>query len=167
MLPSEIGRKKGRKWRQRRRRKESRGKVFISHLVNLTASELPVGIIRPSIVSSSWKEPFPGWTDNFNGPIGICLGIGTGVLHYIPGDPQAVADIVPVDIVANYMIAVGWYLGNSAPSKGKADPPVFNCTSGDINPCTWGHWGKQHEPEQLSDDMMFPSSNTHSFSLSH
>lgn len=115
-------------------------KSIAEYYLKAHANELPVGIIRPSIVSSSWKEPFPGWTDNFNGPIGICLGIGTGVLHYIPGDPQAVADIVPVDVVANYMIAVGWYLGNSSPSRGKADPPVFNCTSGDINPCTWGHW---------------------------
>ena len=34
------------------------------------ASDLPIAIIRPSIVTASWKEPFPGWIDGFNGPTG-------------------------------------------------------------------------------------------------
>ena len=28
---------------------------------------LPLAIMRPSIVSASYKEPYPGWVDNFNG----------------------------------------------------------------------------------------------------
>ena len=31
------------------------------------AGELPVAVMRPSIVAASWREPFPGWVDNFNG----------------------------------------------------------------------------------------------------
>ena len=45
------------------------------------AGELPVGIMRPSIVAASWREPFPGWVDNLNGPSGVIAGIGKGVLR--------------------------------------------------------------------------------------
>ena len=35
------------------------------------AKDLPVIIIRPSIIGAMWREPLPGWTDNLNGPTGI------------------------------------------------------------------------------------------------
>ena len=35
--------------------------------------KLPVLIVRPSIVSPSFKEPVPGWVDSLNGPPGILL----------------------------------------------------------------------------------------------
>ena len=31
------------------------------------ARGLPLAIVRPSIVSGAWREPYPGWTDNANG----------------------------------------------------------------------------------------------------
>ena len=31
------------------------------------AGDLPVAVMRPSIVAASWREPFPGWVDNLNG----------------------------------------------------------------------------------------------------
>ena len=31
------------------------------------AANLPVAIMRPSIVSASLREPYPGWVDNLNG----------------------------------------------------------------------------------------------------
>ena len=31
------------------------------------AGNLPVSIVRPSIVVAAWKEPIPGWVDNLNG----------------------------------------------------------------------------------------------------
>ena len=38
--------------------------------------DLPVVIIRPSIVCASWKEPIPGWVDNQSALTGECC-IGT------------------------------------------------------------------------------------------
>lgn len=32
---------------------------------------LPVCIVRPSIVTPAYQEPIPGWVDSLNGPIGI------------------------------------------------------------------------------------------------
>src|SRR5579883_2830838 len=29
--------------------------------------KIPFAIVRPSLVGSTWREPFPGWIDTFNG----------------------------------------------------------------------------------------------------
>ncbi|EPB79481.1 NAD-binding protein [Ancylostoma ceylanicum] len=68
------------------------------------AKQLPVIIIRPSIVGAMWKDPLPGWTDNINGPTGIFAAVGKGVLTNMCGSVHSKADIIPVDIVANMII---------------------------------------------------------------
>ena len=54
---------------------------------------------------------------------------------------SCVADLVPVDIPINLMCAVAWKISTlPAPST----IPVYNCTSGSLNPMTWGEmeaWG--------------------------
>ena len=35
------------------------------------ADELPLIIVRPSIIGAMWQDPLPGWTDNVNGPTGL------------------------------------------------------------------------------------------------
>ena len=39
-------------------------------IIKLERGDVPVTIIRPSIVIASQQEPFPGWIDNLNGPTG-------------------------------------------------------------------------------------------------
>ncbi len=52
-------------------------KAIAEQLVAQERGDLPISIVRPSIVVGSWKEPFPGWIDNMNGPTGklieMCL----------------------------------------------------------------------------------------------
>lgn len=36
---------------------------------------LPILVIRPSIVIPTLYEPVPGWTDNLNGPAGLMIGM--------------------------------------------------------------------------------------------
>ena len=43
------------------------GQALAESLLAQEAGELPVAVMRPSIVSASWREPYPGWVDNFNG----------------------------------------------------------------------------------------------------
>lgn len=156
-------------------------KSLAEHLIALEASDLPVAIVRPSIVTASWREPLPGWVDNLNGPTGLILAVGKGLLRSMHVKKDAKADIIPVDVVVNAMIASSYfaaktsnkYIGcgdvnqNSQISKvevfdqakqednqvgNKGDrgehepliknrlskPPIFHCTSGDVNPVTWG-----------------------------
>ena len=93
-------------------------------------------IVRPSIVGASWNEPLPGWVDNLNGPTGLVAASGKGVLSIMKGDVKHTADIIPVDIVTNAMIAVAWHTATTP--EATEEPLVYNCTTGQINKLTWG-----------------------------
>ena len=46
--------------------------------------------------------------------------------------------MVPVDVCINLMCVLAWKVATSpAPDT---QPPVYNCTSGGVNPLTWGQW---------------------------
>uniref|UniRef100_A0A2K6DKP8 Fatty acyl-CoA reductase n=1 Tax=Macaca nemestrina TaxID=9545 RepID=A0A2K6DKP8_MACNE len=48
-------------------------KALAEYVVQQEGTKLNVEIVRPSIVGASWKEHFPGWIDNFNGPSGLFI----------------------------------------------------------------------------------------------
>jgi len=60
------------------------------------------------IVISTWKDPIPGWTDNANGPTKVPLGASLGMVRSTYVDRNRVADMVPVDMVVNAIIAAAW-----------------------------------------------------------
>jgi fatty acyl-CoA reductase len=96
------------------------------------AGSLPYIIVRPSIVGASWKEPFPGWIDNYNGPSGLFVSVGMGLMRTYQASPEAIADIIPVDIVVNAIITAGWY------RTVINEPCAVNVTSPGGNQVTWG-----------------------------
>lgn len=55
-----------------------------------------------------WKEPLPGWTDNINGPTGLLIGAGKGVIRSMYCNENSYADYVPVDILVNAILACTW-----------------------------------------------------------
>jgi len=109
-------------------------KQIAESLIAQECKELPCAIIRPSIVGATWREPFPGWVENFNGPTALFPATGTGVLRSMLGNHNAIADLIPVDICVNLMIAVAWFTAKKKSQK----IVVFNNTSGQINKFTWG-----------------------------
>lgn len=64
-------------------------------------------------MTAAWKEPLQGWVDNLNGPTGIFVGVGKGILRTLRAHRQLVADFVPVDIAINLMIVVAWHISSS------------------------------------------------------
>lgn len=50
-------------------------KQLAEHILVNEGKDLPLAIVRPSIVGASWKEPFPGWIDNYNGPSGLYIAV--------------------------------------------------------------------------------------------
>ncbi|XP_055627553.1 fatty acyl-CoA reductase 2-like [Toxorhynchites rutilus septentrionalis] len=74
-------------------------------------SHLPIGIFRPPIVISTYKEPLAGWTDNLNGPSGLCMWTVKGFIHTIWGDASKKANLVPVDCCVNAMIVAAYDIG--------------------------------------------------------
>jgi fatty acyl-CoA reductase len=102
-------------------------------LVNECGS-LPLAIVRPSIVTASWREPLPGWIDNLNGPTGMIVATGKGILRHMLYKSNASADIIPVDAVINLMIALVWFTATQRPNG----ILIYNCTSGSLNRMSWG-----------------------------
>ncbi|KFU87070.1 Fatty acyl-CoA reductase 1 [Chaetura pelagica] len=109
-------------------------KALAEYVVQQEGAKLNTAIIRPSIVGASWKEPFPGWIDNFNGPSGLIIAAGKGILRTIRASNDALADLVPVDVVVNMTLAAAWYSGVNRPNN----VMVYNCTTGGTNPFHWG-----------------------------
>jgi alcohol-forming fatty acyl-CoA reductase len=90
--------------------------------------DIPLSILRPSIVESALREPFPGWLEGFRMAEPIILGFGRGVLRDFSGLPDSVLDIIPVDLVVNAVLAVA----ASAPPPG--EHRIYHAASGSRNP---------------------------------
>ncbi|KFQ41424.1 Fatty acyl-CoA reductase 1, partial [Nestor notabilis] len=86
-------------------------KALAEYVVQQEGAKLNTAIIRPSIVGASWKEPFPGWIDSFNGPSGVIIAAGKGILRTMRASNNALADLVPVDVAVNTTLAAAWYSG--------------------------------------------------------
>ncbi|KAM9278658.1 fatty acyl-CoA reductase 1 isoform 2-T3 [Morus bassanus] len=112
-------------------------KALAEYVVQQEGAKLNTAIIRPSIVGASWKEPFPGWIDNFNGPSGLFIAAGKGILRTMRASNSAVADLVPVDVVVNATLAAAWYSGVNRYNRPR-NVMVYNCTTGGTNPFHWG-----------------------------
>lgn len=54
----------------------------------------------------------PGWVDNLNGPVGVMLGAGKGVIRTMLCNGSLVAQVTPVDIAINAIIAIGMLEGS-------------------------------------------------------
>merc|ERR1712106_610378 len=76
-------------------------KALAERILVQEAGDLPIAVVRPSIVAAAWREPIPGWVDNLNGPTGLIVGAGKGMLRTLHCKGELVADIIPVDIPIN------------------------------------------------------------------
>jgi alcohol-forming fatty acyl-CoA reductase len=63
-------------------------------------SDIPCAIVRPSMIMASWREPFPGWIDCFNGPFATYPGLASGLMRISYGISSSICDLIPVDIVS-------------------------------------------------------------------
>ena len=96
----------------------------------LAASEdLPLSIVRPSIIESAYLHPFPGWIDGFKMADPIIRAYGLGQIPEFPGIPEGIIDLVPVDFVVNALLAVA----ANPPDAGEA-ARHYNVSSGSRNP---------------------------------
>ena len=81
-------------------------KALAENLLVDECGGLPVAIVRPSIVTASWREPCRGWVDNMNGPTGLVLAAGKGIMRTMLYDSASTADLIPVDTVINLISAI-------------------------------------------------------------
>ncbi|KAK7065196.1 hypothetical protein SK128_017954, partial [Halocaridina rubra] len=109
-------------------------KALAEHLLFNDGENLPIAVIRPSIVCGSWLEPFPGWVDNLFAFTGLLVGMGKGVLRSLYVRQGIKLDFIPVDVPINLMLVSAW---NAATGKYKPDTvPIYCCSTGSQKPLT-------------------------------
>ncbi len=87
-----------------------------------------LSIVRPSIIESALRHPYPGWIDGFKVADPLIVAYGRGYLPEFPGIPDSVLDVVPVDFVVNAVLAAA---GTPAP---RDRVRYFHVVSGTSNP---------------------------------
>jgi len=91
--------------------------------------DVPLVIFRPAIIESGYDEPAPGWIDGLRMADPMIVAFGRGRLREFAADDDQIMDLIPVDFVANAMLA-------SLPRKTK-DPsavPIYQCASSARHP---------------------------------
>ncbi|RDX58129.1 Fatty acyl-CoA reductase 3, partial [Mucuna pruriens] len=73
-------------------------------LVEQLKGNLSVVIIRPTIVTSTFKDPFPGWAEGVRTIDSLALAYGKGKLTCFLGDLKAIVDAIPADMVVNAIL---------------------------------------------------------------
>lgn len=98
-------------------------KRLAENLVRNHYGSMPVCIVRPSIVSPAYEAPLPGWVDSLNGPPGLFLAAGKGVLRSMLINPDSKIEGIPVDVCINGIIVMTKHLATVERSK---EIPVYN-----------------------------------------
>ncbi|XP_046419390.1 fatty acyl-CoA reductase wat-like isoform X1 [Neodiprion fabricii] len=124
-------------------------KAIAESVVAEYATDLPFAIFRPSIVTSSYKSPLPGWLASPIGIPGIFCAFGLGIIHVALLDLKVRLDIVPVDYVCNALITSAWKTAKTEKRNCK-DVPVYNYVSGNENPITWRNFNDKATDARLT-----------------
>ncbi|CAI9105584.1 OLC1v1004534C2 [Oldenlandia corymbosa var. corymbosa] len=77
------------------------GEMLLGSLIG----NIPLAIVRPTIVTSTYKEPFPGWVEGIRTIDSLAVGYAKGRLTCFLGDPNTIIDLIPADMVVNAMMA--------------------------------------------------------------
>jgi HAD superfamily phosphoserine phosphatase-like hydrolase len=106
--------------------------------------DVPVSIVRPSIIESAVVEPRPGWIRGFRMAEPVLISYARGLLREFPGVPEGTVDVIPVDQVVATIIAVAAFGPDEAPD-------IVQVASGGINPLKYrvlvdnvSDWFTQH-----------------------
>ncbi len=88
---------------------------------------LRYSLVRPSIVESALRYPFPGWNEGFTTSAPLAF-LGLKGHRAMPAGERNILDLIPVDMVAAGIIGAG-----AAAMEG-SNAPVYQLASGDLNP---------------------------------
>jgi alcohol-forming fatty acyl-CoA reductase len=94
-------------------------------------ADFPVAIVRPSIVESSERSPFPGWNEGINtsGPLSYLLGT---YFRQLPTNARKCLDVIPVDMVSRGMTLIAAALVSRRHAR------LYQLATSAINPVNMG-----------------------------
>ncbi|CAG9766285.1 unnamed protein product [Ceutorhynchus assimilis] len=101
-------------------------KAVSEKLIYDAKESLPIGLFRPSIITSTVEEPIEGWTDNLNGPNGLIFSINVGLLRIIHCDSSVKLDFVPADMVVNAILCMAWEVNQRWIDTDVHEPLIMN-----------------------------------------
>ncbi len=93
----------------------------------IARSGVKYALVRPSIVETALRYPFPGWNEGFTTSAPLAF-LGLKGHRVYPIGERAILDLVPVDLVAAGTIAVAAEAISGRPER------VYHLASGDVNP---------------------------------
>ncbi len=102
-------------------------KAFGEGALTEMKGDVPVSIVRPSIIESALVEPKPGWIRGFRMAEPVIISYARGLLKEFPGVPEGTVDVIPVDLVVGAICAVAALGPEQA-------PPIVQVASGSTNP---------------------------------
>jgi long-chain acyl-CoA synthetase len=93
--------------------------------------DLPIAVVRPSIVESSQYTPFSGWNEGINtsGPLSYLLGTN---FRQLPSNAKKCLDVIPVDMVCRGMTLI------AAALVARKNARLYQLATSGINPCDMG-----------------------------
>ncbi len=103
-------------------------KALAERAVSQEKGNIPVTVVRPSVIESALSEPSPGWIRGFRMAEPVIISYGRGLLKEFPGIPEGVVDVIPVDMVVATILAV------AAKGPEPGDSPVYHVATGNRNP---------------------------------
>jgi 1-acyl-sn-glycerol-3-phosphate acyltransferase len=106
-------------------------KNLAEHLLVQRRGDVPLLFVRPSIISSSWQYPVPGWIDSLAAFAGFVSLIGAGYLRTVVADPSTRLDVVPVDVVADRILSCldGTFPGEDG-NVARSDARILHAVAG-------------------------------------
>jgi long-chain acyl-CoA synthetase len=99
----------------------------------IAASDVRWALVRPSIVESALRYPFPGWNEGFTTSAPLAF-MGLKGKRAFPIADKAILDVVPVDLVAAGIIAAAAELLERREQPAAPAGRVYHLASGDTNP---------------------------------
>ncbi|XP_057730942.1 fatty acyl-CoA reductase 3-like [Arachis stenosperma] len=106
-------------------------------LIQISKKNIPIVIVRPTMIVSTYKEPFPGWIEGARTIDSMILAYGKGKLSCFLADLKKVFDAIPADMVVNAIIVAMVAHGNEGYSS-NYDNIIYHVGSSVSNPVKYG-----------------------------
>ena len=94
----------------------------------LRGGDLPIAVVRPAIVESAWRTPFPGWNEGVTTSAPLSHLVET-YFRQLPSRKRKCLDVIAVDIVCRGMSLVAAALVNRCHHR------LYHLASSGVNPC--------------------------------
>lgn len=88
-----------------------------------------LSVVRPAIIESAVRHPFPGWIDGFKVADPLIMAYAKGRLPEFPGLADSILDIIPVDHIVGVILALA-----TQDVDRRGDDAYYQVASGNSNP---------------------------------